>query len=78
MDTARVMQACQLLKSHGFEDIAGWLANLELSERKEKRNSRPRGMRVVYQRTGKEITIDERIVKRAIERDRLQDRGRAP
>ena len=32
--TARVMAACQLLKTNGYEDVAGLLASKELSKRR--------------------------------------------
>ncbi len=38
--TSRVMRACQLLKAHDLEDVAAFLANAELSKRKQKRKPR--------------------------------------
>jgi len=71
--TARVMAACQLLKAHGFEDIAGLLAKTELVERRDAarvRGRRVRGVKVVHARTGREIVIDEKLVRAALRQAR--------
>ncbi len=44
--TARCMAAAQLLKAHGFEDIAGELAALELKGRRASKGQRKRKARL--------------------------------
>ena len=55
--TARVMAAAQLLKSHGYGDIAGLLARAELKERKGAAVKRKRKMRVVGTRSNKAYDV---------------------